>query len=73
MSRAYTIVATFFTALTLLLAYWCTRIRWAPRIDFDILGFLWLMQNIPQLMLVTLTLCCGGAAIYWWARRLTEF
>jgi hypothetical protein len=72
MSRAYTIAATFFTGLTLLLGYWCTRLRWAPRVDFDILGILWLFQNIPQLFLVTITLGSAGAAIYLWARRVVE-
>jgi hypothetical protein len=69
MSRAYTVTATILTGLTLVLGYWCTRIRWAPRIDFDIIGFLWLVQNIPQLALVVLTFFFGGLAVYCWMRR----
>ena len=72
MGRIYTIAAIFFTATTLLLGYWCTRIRWAPRIDFDIIGFLWLMQNIPPLFLIALTVGSGVAAIYYWARAVAK-
>ena len=72
MSRTYTVAATVFTGLTLLLGYWCTRLRWAPRIDFDILGILWLFQNIPQLFLVTITLVAAGAAMYCWGRRVID-
>jgi hypothetical protein len=68
MSRAYIIAATIFTSLTLLLGYWCTRVRWAPRIDFDILGFLWILQNIAPLMLVVMTFFCGLVAVYCWVR-----
>jgi hypothetical protein len=68
MSRAYTVAAMLFTALTLGLGYWCSRAPWAPRIDFDILGFLWVLQNIAPLMLVAITFFCGLVAIYCWVR-----
>jgi hypothetical protein len=68
MGRAYTTAAIIFTGLTVFLGYWCTRIRWAPRIDFDIIGFLWLLQNIPQLTLVVMTFCTGGIAVHCWLR-----
>jgi hypothetical protein len=68
MSKAYMIAATIFTGLALVLGYWCTRIRWAPRIDFDIIGFLWLLQNVAPLMLVAMTFLVGGVAVYCWVR-----
>lgn len=72
MSRAYTISATFFTGITLALGYWCTRIRWAPRIDFDIIGFLWLAQNIPPLTLLVMTAFFGGVAVHCWIRSAVD-
>lgn len=72
MSRAYTIAAIIFSGLTLALGYWCTRIRWAPRIDFDIIGFLWLVQNIPPLAFVGMTFFFGGVAVYCWVRTAID-
>jgi hypothetical protein len=72
MSRAYTIAATIFTGLTLALGYGCIRIRWAPRIDFDIIGFLWLVQNIVPLTLVVVTFFAGGVAVYCWIRSAVD-
>jgi hypothetical protein len=72
MRTAYSITAAVFTLLTLVSGYWCTRIRWAPRIDFDILGFLWLVQNIPQLTLVLMTFCFAGLTVYCWMRSAVD-
>jgi hypothetical protein len=72
MNRPYTIVASILTGLTLVLAYCCIRLRWQPRADFDIIGFLWLVQNILPLTLVVLTLFIGGAAIHYWLRSRLE-
>jgi hypothetical protein len=68
MSRAYAVAASIFTALSLTLGYWCIKIRWAPRIDFDILGFLWVLQNIAPLMLVVMTFFSSLVALYCWTR-----
>jgi ABC-type proline/glycine betaine transport system permease subunit len=72
LSRANTVAAVIFTAIAVVLGYWCTRIRWAPRIDFDIIGFLWLVQNIPQLTLVTVTVFFGGLAVRFWIRSSVD-
>ncbi len=68
MSRVYMIAATILSGLTLALVYYCTQIRWAPRVDFDILGFLWVLQNLAQLTLVAMTLFFGVAALYCWVQ-----
>jgi hypothetical protein len=68
MSRANAVVAIFFTAITGVMGYWCTRISWAPRIDFDIIGFLWFIQNIGPLTLVVSTVFLGGVAVRFWIR-----
>jgi hypothetical protein len=72
MRGPYTIAAAVLTGLTLTLGYWCTRIRWAPRLDFDIIGFLWLVQNIVQLALVVITISFAGVAVYCWKRSAFE-
>jgi hypothetical protein len=68
MKRAYLIAAIICTAFSLGLGYWCTRIRWASRIDFDVVGLLWLMQNVVPVSLIIVTLGFAGAAIYCWVR-----
>jgi hypothetical protein len=65
-NQAYRIAAIVFSALTMLMGYGCTRIRWAPRLDFDVIGVLWLLQNIAPLMLAATTLFFAGVAIYCW-------
>ena len=67
-SRVYQLAAGLFTALAVLLGYWCTRLSWAPRVDFDVTGILWLMQNIPPLAALCLTVFCAGVALYCWVR-----
>lgn len=42
------------------------RVRWARPTDFDIIGFLWLLQNIlPLGVLILFLFCATGAAYYW--------
>jgi len=44
------------------------RIRWAPRADFDIVGFAWLLQNAAPLSIVVFLLFCVVATLYCWGR-----
>ena len=44
------------------------RIRWAPRADFDIVGFAWLLQNAAPLSIVVFLLFCVAATLYCWGR-----
>jgi hypothetical protein len=40
----------------------------AYRVDFDILGVLWLLQNVAPLAMVAMTFVSAGVAIYCWVR-----
>jgi hypothetical protein len=44
------------------------RIRWAPRADFDILGFGWLIQNAAPISAIVIVVFCVAAALYCWGR-----
>jgi hypothetical protein len=44
------------------------RIRWVPRADFDVVGFLWLIQNAAPLSTMVFLLFCVAAALYCWVR-----
>ena len=38
------------------------RLAWQPRTDFDILGVLFLMQNLPKLIVSAAALGCAATA-----------
>lgn len=56
--------------LALLPGYWALRLRWVPAADFDVIGFLWLFQNLPRLMAVLLAGLGFGAALYFAVRSV---
>jgi hypothetical protein len=58
-------------ALSIGSGYYAVNTPWAERIDFDIIGLLWLVNNIPQLLMWGLTLAfLFGAVVFglraWW-------
>ena len=40
----------------------------APRIDFDLIGFLYLLENIVPVTIFILTFFCGIFAVYFWTK-----
>jgi hypothetical protein len=70
--RLYRIGAIACAALAVVPGYYAVTLRWAPHADFDIVGILWLMQNMPRLLACLLTSVFGAAAIYCAARAAAD-
>lgn len=50
MKRFLATVAMMILGLALLLGYRLSKIPWEPAAPFDIIGILWLIQNLPKLI-----------------------
>lgn len=48
MKRFYATAGMMILGLALLLGYRLSKIPWEPQTAFDIIGFLWLIQNFPK-------------------------
>ena len=48
MKRFYATAGMMILGLALLLGYRLSKIPWEPQAAFDIIGFLWLIQNFPK-------------------------
>lgn len=48
MKRFYATAGMVILGLALLLGYRLSKIPWEPQTAFDIIGFLWLIQNFPK-------------------------
>jgi hypothetical protein len=48
------------------------RMSWAPKIDFDIIGFLWVVGNIPRLTMLVVCFVAGTAAVWYWMKGRLE-
>jgi hypothetical protein len=60
--------AILFSVVAVLLGLLLTRLKWARGVDFDPIGFLWLMENIGPLFVAFLAICCGSLAVRFWIR-----
>lgn len=47
--------AALFAGLSLISGIVFARLKWSAGADFDVTGFLWLIQNVPRL---TALVCC---------------
>lgn len=56
--------------LALVPGYYAVTLRWAPRIDFDVIGILFLLENIPRLAAWMFTFGFLFAAGWFWVRSL---
>ena len=61
--QAHKALAVFFGILAAIAGFVFLRMRWHRGADFDITGFLWLMQNLPRLTVLVLFITCVGVAI----------
>ena len=69
--RAWRAAALFSTTLAVIFGLVSLRMKWgSAHADFDVLGVLWLMQNVGQIGVLLLFLTCGLGALYFWIRYL---
>jgi len=69
--RFNTVGAILCALLAGLSGYVALTMRWNQGVDFDIIGFFWLIANIPQLFVCTVALASFGGAVVlglraWW-------
>lgn len=62
--RVYRFGAITCAVLALVSGYYAATLRWVPQTDFDIIGFLWVAQNLPRLFACFLTFILTGVAIH---------
>ena len=68
----YRFASVAFTLFALVTGYYALRMHWEPPADFDVIGILFVLQNLPRLTAVILT---GGflvGAVYYWVRSRSE-
>ena len=66
LAQSYKALAVFFGGLAAIAGFFFVRMHWSRGADFDVTGFLWLMQNVPRLtVLLVFTICVGTAISYW--------
>jgi hypothetical protein len=71
LSRAWRAAALFFTTLAVIFGGVSLRMKWGhAHADFDVLGVMWLMQNVGQIGILLLFLTCALGALYFWIRYL---
>jgi hypothetical protein len=68
--KLWTIAAWLFTAGAGAAACALPFLKWVPQAPFDILGFMWLLTNTPNLFLWTATIALGVLALYYWAKAV---
>jgi hypothetical protein len=61
-ARTYKWVAVFATLLGSITGMSALRLPWSPQIDFDIIGFLFVIQNLPKMVLSFMSFACALVA-----------
>ena len=52
-----------FAVLALPPGYYAVKLPWAPAADFDIIGLLWVIQNLPKLLAWAMTIAFAFGAV----------
>jgi hypothetical protein len=68
LQQAWKAVAVLFTVFAALAGVLFARMRWVSGVDFDVTGFLWLVQNAGRLSVLVLFIGCAAAALSFWIR-----
>ena len=63
--KGYYRLATIASALISAVAiYFAASLDWQKQADFDVLGILWLMQNLPRLFAIGMAILMVGLTLY---------
>ena len=68
LGQAYKALAAFFGILAAVTGFFFLRMHWSRGADFDVTGFLWLLQNAPRLTVLLVFIGCVITAIGYWVR-----
>ena len=71
--RFYRVASVLFALMAIPPGYYAFTLPWSQRADFDIIGFLWLVQNIPQLMAWGLTIAFAFGCVVMALRAAWEY
>ena len=66
--QAWKIVAVLFGLLAVAAGIGVLRLHWLPGVDFDLIGFFWVIRNVGRLSLLALFVVCTAAALSFWIR-----
>ncbi|MGH7475981.1 MAG: hypothetical protein ACRELD_06810 [Longimicrobiales bacterium] len=64
MRRGFLVTAVVFLGFAGAMLFRLRAARWAPQADFDVIGMLWVLSNLPLLLAWFLTLCFALLAVY---------
>ena len=67
-SRAYRALAIWFAACSAVCTFGALRAHWAKSVDFDVIGFLWVIQNAGPLGAWALAILFLVFAVYFMFR-----
>jgi hypothetical protein len=65
-------VAILFSVMAALAGLIFLRLDWAPRIDFDITGFLWALSNAGRLTALVFFILFAAIATKYWIRAYLD-
>lgn len=68
LGQAYKALAAFFGVLATITGVIFLRMHWSRGADFDLTGFLWLIENTGRLTALVSFVVCLGTAISYWVR-----
>ena len=70
MKSFYMFAAVANGALTLVCAYGALRMPWSPKVDFDVVGFLWVLENLPRVPVIVMAFVFATMTVYCGTRPL---
>lgn len=68
--RIQVVLAIIATALAVTMGIFVLSMPWVPLASFDIIGVLWLLSNIPQIVACGMLLGLSILALYAWIQVL---
>jgi hypothetical protein len=68
LQQAWTAVAILFTIFAAIAGFVFLRLKWVSGVDFDIIGFFWVIRNMGRLSVLVMCILCAAAAVSFWIR-----
>lgn len=71
MRRFYVCTGAIAAVFFLIALFYTLRMDWIPAANFDVLGVLWLMQNLPRLGAILISFVLGALTLFCFGRAVT--